>query len=87
MEVFCFAIFIALTFTPWSSGEEKLLYQTPDENLWGGWETFPRSSTSVIIFVVLSCTYRLLAPHVMWKYLKKIIIIIRRTIKNENCKK
>ncbi|CAH3147322.1 unnamed protein product [Porites evermanni] len=31
---------------PWSSGEEKLLYETPNENLWGGWESLPRTQSS-----------------------------------------
>ena len=39
MEFCWFAICTILVFIPWISSEEKLLYQTPNENLWGGWVT------------------------------------------------
>ena len=57
MEFCWFAICTILAFIPWISAEEKLLYQTPIGNLWGGWEatTNGLSSFKVIklVFVVL----------------------------------
>ena len=38
MELCWFAICTILAFIPWISAEEKLLYQTRNENNWGGWE-------------------------------------------------
>ena len=52
MEFTWFAICTTLAFIPLSSGEEKLLYQTPFENDWGGWATLPRTSSNVIILIV-----------------------------------
>ncbi|CAH3107683.1 unnamed protein product [Porites lobata] len=37
MEFCWFAICTILAFIPWISAEEKLLYQTRNENNWGGW--------------------------------------------------
>ena len=52
-----FAICTILAFTPWISAEEKLLYQTPNENNWGGWYaiTDGLSSLNVIKVVVFCC--------------------------------
>ena len=57
MEVCWFAICTILAFTPWISAEEKLLYQTPNENRWGGWYaiTDGLSSLNVIKVVVFCC--------------------------------
>ena len=54
MEVCWFAICTILAFTPWIPAEEKLLYQTPNENLWGGWyaTTNGRAPVNVIIKLV-----------------------------------
>ena len=42
---FCwFAICTILAFIPWISAEEKLLYQTANENRWGGWEATTNST-------------------------------------------
>lgn len=87
MEVLCFAIFITLASIPWSSGEEKLLYETPKENLWGGWEALPRSPSSVIIFIVFSCTHRLLAPQLVNLEVLKIVIKRGRIIKKMKIEK
>ena len=38
MEFCWFAIYTVLAFIPWILAEEKLLYQTPNENRWGRWE-------------------------------------------------
>ena len=57
MEFCWFAICAILAFIPWISAEEKLLYQTPNENRWGSWDviTDGLSSLNVIklVFVVL----------------------------------
>ena len=55
MEFCWFAICTILPFIPWISAEEKLLFQTPDRNRWGGWEatTNGLSSLNVIKLVLL----------------------------------
>ena len=42
---------------PWISAKEKLLYQTPNGNRWGGWEatTDGLSSLNIIKVVVFFC--------------------------------
>ena len=57
MEFCWFAICTILAFIPWISAEEKLLYQTPNENDWGGWEatTDGWSPLNVIKVVVFCC--------------------------------
>ena len=58
MEFCWFAICTILVFTPWISAEEKLLYQTPNENLWGGWVTTTDGSSSLnVIKVVVFCRF------------------------------
>ena len=67
MEFCWFAICTILAFTPWILAEEKLLYQTRNENNWGGWiaTTNRRSSLNVIKLVLLLfyLVSRLLASH------------------------
>ena len=55
MEFCWFAICTILAFIPWISAEEKLLYQTRNENNWGGWTatTNGKSSLNVIKLVLL----------------------------------
>ena len=55
MESCWFAIYTILAFTQWISAEEKLLYQTRNENNWGGWTatTNGKSSLNVIKLVLL----------------------------------
>ena len=58
MEFCWFAIYTILAYIPWISAEEKLLYQTPKANRWGGWEATTDGSSSlnvikVVVFVVL----------------------------------
>ena len=50
MEFSWFAICTILAYIPWISAEEKLLYQTPKANGWGGWEatTNSRAGLNVI---------------------------------------
>ena len=53
MEFCWFAICTILAYIPWISAEEKLLYQTPNANRWGGWEaTTDRLSSVNVIKVV-----------------------------------
>ena len=56
MEFCWFAICTILAYIPWVSAEEKLLYQTPNENRWGGWDATTNSGASLnVIKLVLCC--------------------------------
>ena len=59
MEFRWFTICTILAFVPWISAEEKLLYQTPNENLWGGWfpSTNGRDSLNVMKLVFCCCCF------------------------------
>ena len=59
MELCWFTICTILAFTPWILAEEKPLYQTPNENLWGGWDviTNGRNSLNVIKLVFCCCCF------------------------------
>ena len=58
MEFCWFAICTILAFIPWISAEEKLLYQTPNEIRWGGWEatTNGLSSMKLVLLFFYSVT-------------------------------
>ncbi|KAM7429678.1 hypothetical protein ABFA07_019499 [Porites harrisoni] len=47
MEFCSFAICTILAFIPWISAEEKLLYQTPNENRWGSWDVITDGLSSL----------------------------------------
>ena len=53
MEVCRFAICTILAFIPWISAEEKLLYQTPNANRWGGWYAITDGSSSLNVMKVM----------------------------------
>ena len=55
MELFWFAICTILVFTPWISAEEKLLYQTPTENRWGGWDVITNGLNSLNVIKLVCC--------------------------------
>ena len=56
MELFWFAVgTIILAFMPWISAEERLLYQTPNGNRWGGWETYSTHSRWNVIKLAFCC--------------------------------
>ena len=58
MEFCWFAICAILAFVPWILAEEKLLYQTPNDNDWGGWEaTTNRPAGNVIKLFLLLFNY------------------------------
>ena len=59
MEFCWFTICTILAFVPWISAEEKLLYQTPNGNLWGGWvpSTNGRGSFNVMKLVFCCCCF------------------------------
>ena len=59
MEFCWFAICTILAFTPWISAEERMLYQTPNENRWGGWvpTSNGRASLNVIKLVFQFCCF------------------------------
>ena len=47
MEFCWFAICTILAFIPWISAEEKLLYQTRNENRWGSWDVITNGLSSL----------------------------------------
>ena len=55
MEFSWFAICTILAFIPWILAEEKLLYQTPNENRWGGWETTSKGMNSLNVIELVFC--------------------------------
>ena len=55
MELCWFAICIVLAFIPWISAEEKLLYQTPNENRWGGWDVITNGLNSLNVIKLVFC--------------------------------
>ena len=59
MELCPFTICTILAFIPWISVEEKLLYQTPNEHRWGGWDVITNglSSLNVIKLVFCCCCF------------------------------
>ena len=58
MEFCWFAICTILAFIPWISAEEKLLYQTPNGNHWGGWDANTKGLSSLgVINVVFLLFY------------------------------
>ena len=59
MEFCWFAIGTISAFISWISAEEKLLYKTPNENDWGGWEvtTNRGASLNVIKLVFQFCCF------------------------------
>ena len=58
MEFCWFAICTILAYIPWISAEEKLLYQTPKANDWGGWDVITDGSSSLnVIKVVFFCCF------------------------------
>ena len=55
---FCwFTICTILTFIPWISAEEKLLYQTPNENYWGGWDVITDGVSSLNVIKLVFCCF------------------------------
>ena len=57
MEFCWFAICTILAFIPWISAEEKLLYQTPTENRWGGWEVITDGFSSLNVIKLVFCCF------------------------------
>ena len=58
MEFCWFAICTILVYIPWVSAEQRLLYQTPNGNRWGGWEATTDGLSSLnVIKVVVSCCF------------------------------
>ena len=55
MEFCWFAICTILAFIPWILAEENLLYQTPNENRWGGWETTSNGMNSLNVIKLVFC--------------------------------
>ena len=53
MEFCWFAICTILAFIPWILTEEKLLYQTPNENRWAGWEATTNGPSPVKVIIKL----------------------------------
>ena len=53
MEFCWFAICTKLALIPWILAEEKLLYQTPNENRWGGWEATTNGPAQVNVIIKL----------------------------------
>ena len=55
---FCwFATCTILAFIPWISAEEKLLYQTPTENRWRGWEATTNGLSSLNVIKLVFCCF------------------------------
>ena len=57
MEFCWFAICTILAFTPWISAEEKLLYQTPNGNLWGYWQATTNGLSSLSVIKLVFCCF------------------------------
>ena len=65
MEFCWFAICTILVFIPWISSEEKLLYQTPNGNLWGGWVTTTDGVSSQFNVIILYSFFVVLVIHII----------------------
>ena len=57
MEFCWFAICTILAFIPWISAEEKLLYQTPNGNRWGGWYAIADGLSSLNVIKLVFCCF------------------------------
>ena len=57
MEFCWFAICTISAFIPWISAEEKLLYQTPSGNHWGGWDVNSNGLSSLGVIKVVFCCF------------------------------
>ena len=57
MEFRWFAICTILAFISWISAEEKLLYQTPNENDWGSWEVTSNGLSSLNVIKPVFCFF------------------------------
>ena len=57
MEFCWFAICAILAFIPWISAEEKLLYQTPNENRWGSWDVITDGLSSLNVIKLVFCCF------------------------------
>ena len=55
MEFCWLAIFTLSAFIPWISAEEKLLYQTPNGNRWGGWQDTTNGLASLNVIKLVFC--------------------------------
>lgn len=58
MEFCRFAIYTVLAFIPWILAEEKLLYQTPNENSWGGWQATSNGTGPVNVIKLVYPDYK-----------------------------
>ena len=58
MEFCSFAIYTVLAFIPWILAEEKLLYQTPNANRWGGWEVTTNGPAPVNVIKLVYPDYK-----------------------------
>lgn len=57
MEFCWFAICTIFAFIPWISAEEKLLYQTPNENRWGSWDVITDGLSSLNVIKLVFCCF------------------------------
>ena len=57
MEFSWFATCTFFAFIPWISAEEKLLYQTPTENRWRGWEATTNGLSSLNVIKLVFCCF------------------------------
>ena len=57
MEFCWFAICTILVFIPWISAEEKLLYQTPNENSWRNWDAITDGLSSLNVIKQVFCCF------------------------------
>ena len=73
MELCWFAICTVLAFIPWISAEEKLLYQTPNGNRWGGWKATTNGFSSLNV-IKLDLMFFLLSNQILSKpFVKELL--------------
>ena len=73
MELCWFAICMILAFTPWISAEEKLLYQTPNENRWGSWDIITNGLNSLNVIKLVFVVVVLLIQTISIPYVKELL--------------
>ena len=73
MELCRFTICTILAFIPWISVEEKLLYQTPNEHRWGGWDVITNGLSSLNVIKLVFVVVVLLIQTISIPFVKELL--------------